>query len=34
VQVKLLLRDGELYMLAHGADRFAREHAMRRQQLK
>ena len=34
VQVKLLPQEGELYVLAHSADRVAKERAMRRRQLK
>ncbi len=34
VQVKLLPRDGELYVFAQSADRVAKERAMRRRQLK
>ena len=34
VQVKLLAQEGELYVLAHSADRVAKERAMRRRQLK
>jgi hypothetical protein len=34
VQVKLLPRDGELYVLAESRDRVAKERAMRRRQLK
>jgi transposase len=34
VQVKLLPEDGELYVLAHSADRVAKERAIRRRQLK
>ncbi len=34
VQVKLLPRDGELYVFAESADRAAKERAMRRRQLK
>jgi len=34
VQVKLLAEEGELYVLAHSADRVAKERAIRRRQLK
>ena len=34
VQVKLLAQEGELYVLAHSADRVAKERAIRRRQLK
>ena len=34
VQVKLLPQQGELYLLAHSADRVAKERAIRRRQLK
>lgn len=34
VQVKLLPQEGELYVLAHSADRVAKERAIRRRQLK
>jgi hypothetical protein len=34
VQVKLLPRDGELYVFAHSVNRVAKERAMRRRQLK
>lgn len=34
VQVKLLAEQGELYVLAHSADRVAKERAIRRRQLK
>jgi transposase len=34
VQVKLLSRDGELYVFAHSVNRVAKERAMRRRQLK
>ena len=34
VQVKLLPQDGELFVLAESRDRVAKEHAMRRRQLK
>ncbi|MGH7848187.1 MAG: IS1634 family transposase [Candidatus Binatia bacterium] len=34
VQVKLLPQEGELYVLAHSAERVAKERAMRRRQLK
>jgi hypothetical protein len=34
VDVKLLTREGELYVLARSADRVAKERAMRKQQLK
>jgi hypothetical protein len=34
VQVKLLVQEGELYVLAHSADRVAKERAIRRRQLK
>jgi hypothetical protein len=34
VEVKLLPRDGELYVFAQSADRIAKERAMRKRQLK
>jgi hypothetical protein len=34
VQVKLLAQEGEVYVLAHSADRVAKERAIRRRQLK
>ena len=34
MQVKLLPRDGELYVFAESADRVAKERSMRRRQLK